>query len=149
MSTTDVELGPIDYLIVEWPADKQPTGEALPHLVDLVDRGVIRILDLAFLRVEDDGSVTAVEIGDFDNDGTTDLAVFEGASSGLLGDEDLNEASNALEPGSTAAMIVYENTWAAPFATALRKGGAQLVANGRIPINAIIQALDELEAAEA
>jgi len=149
MSTTDVELGPIDYLVVEWPAGKQPSGEGLPLLVDLVDRGIVRVLDLAFLRVEDDGSVSAVAIGDFDHDGTTDLAVFEGASSGLLGEEDLNEAGNALEPGSSAAMIVYENTWAAPFATALRKSGAQLVANGRIPVNAIIQALDELEAAEA
>src|SRR5262245_18115727 len=149
MSTEDVELGPIDYLIVEWPADNPPQGEALPYLVDLVDRGIVRILDLAFLRVEDDGSVTALAIGDFDGDGEADLAVFEGASSGLLGEDDLNEAANALEPGSTAAMIVYENTWAAPFATALRKSGAHLVANGRIPINAIIQALDDLEAAEA
>jgi hypothetical protein len=149
MATEDVELGPIDYLIVEWPADKQPTGEAMPLLVDLVDRGLIRILDLRFVSKEDDGSVVEVDLGNFDLDANPELTVFEGASSGLLGDDDYSEAGAALEPGSTAALLVYENTWAAPFATALRRSGAQLVANGRIPVNAIIAALDEMEQAEA
>jgi hypothetical protein len=93
--------------------------------------------------------VLAIDIGDFDLDGNPDLAVFVGASSGLLDDEDRQEAGAILEPGTAAAILVYENVWAAPFATALRKTGAQLVASGRIPINAIIAALDELEAAEA
>jgi hypothetical protein len=149
MATEDVELGPIDYLIVEWPADKQPTGEAMPLLVDLVDRGLIRILDLRFVSKEDDGSVVEVDLGNFDLDANPELTVFEGASSGLLSDDDYSEAGAALEPGSTAALLVYENTWAAPFATALRRSGAQLVANGRIPVNAIIAALDEMEQAEA
>ena len=149
MSTSDIELGPIDYLVVEWPPDKQPTGEAMPLLVDLVDRGLIRVLDLAFVRKETDGTVVGLDLQDLDLDGNPDLAVFEGASSGLIGEEDYGDAQAALEPGSSAAILIYENTWAAPFATALRKSGAQLVANGRIPVNAIIAALDELEQSEA
>ena len=149
MSTSDIELGPIDYLVVEWPPDKQPTGEAMPLLVDLVDRGLIRILDLAFVRKETDGTVIGLDFQDLDLDGNPDLAVFEGASSGLIGEDDYGDAEAALEPGSSAAILIYENTWAAPFATALRKSGAQLVANGRIPVNAIIAALDELEQSEA
>ena len=149
MSDDDVELGPIDYLVVEWPADRQPTGEAFPHLLDLVDRGLIRVLDLAFVHKEKDGSIVGVAIGDLDLDGSPEIAVFEGASSGLLGEDDYHEAGAALEPGCSAAILLYENKWAAPFATALRRSGAQLVANGRIPVNAIIAALDELESADA
>ena len=146
MSSTDIELGPIDYLVVEWPAGKDPSGEGLPHLVDLVDNGIIRILDLAFMRKEEDGTVISMELTDFDLDGNPDLAVFEGASSGLIGEDDRNDAADVLQPGASAALLIYENTWAAPFATQLRKDGAQLVAAGRIPVNAIISALDELEA---
>ena len=145
----EMELGPIDYLIVEWPADHQPTGEAFPLLVDLVDRGLIRIIDLAFVHKEEDGRMVAMKIGDLDLDGNPDFALLEGASSGLLGDDDLDEAGAALEPGSSAAILVFENTWAAPFATALRRGGAQLVAYGRVPINALIQSLDATEAASS
>jgi hypothetical protein len=145
----EVEIGPVDYLIVEWPKDSPPTGEAFPYLVDLVDRGIIRVLDMSFIEKDADGNVLAVEIGDFDLDGNPDLAVFQGASSGLLDEEDQQEAGNALEPGTAAAILVYENSWAAPFATALRRGGARLVAAGRIPTNELIATLDELEAAEA
>ena len=147
MSDMDVELGPIDYIVVEWPADKPPTGEAFPYLVDLVDRGLVRILDLAFVKKEDDGTIVGLDLSDFD--GVPELTVFEGAASGLLGEDDRSEAGNALEPGCAAALLLYENTWAAPFATALRKSGARLVAGGRIPVNEIISALDELEAAES
>jgi Family of unknown function (DUF6325) len=149
MSDDDIELGPIDYLVVEWPADRQPTGEAFPLLVDLVDRGLIRVLDLAFVHKEVDGSIVGINIGDLDLDGNPEIAVFEGASSGLLSEDDYNEAGHALEPGCSAAILLFENTWAAPFASALRRSGAQLVANGRIPVNAIIAALDELESADA
>lgn len=149
MSDTDVELGPIDYVVVEWPADKQPTGEAFPHLVDLVDRGLIRVLDLAFVKKGTDGTIVGLDLQEFAVDGDPQLTIFEGASSGLLGDDDREEAGNAIEPGCSAALIVYENTWAAPFATALRHSGAQLVATGRIPVNALISALDELEGAGA
>ena len=146
MSDTDVELGPIDYIIVEWPAGSQPNGEGMPLLVDLVDRGVIRILDLVFVRKEDDGTIVGLELNELGE--VPELTVFEGASSGLLGQQDYDEAGAAIQPGCSAALLVYENTWAAPFATALRRSGAQLVAGGRIPVNALIQALDGLEGGE-
>jgi hypothetical protein len=149
VSASDIEIGPIDYLIVEWPPGKQPTGEGLDMLADLSDRGLIRVIDLAFVMKDEDGTVKGLAIGDFDADGKMDLAQFEGASSGILDEEDYDEASAALEPGSSAAILIYENRWAAPFATAMRKSGAQLVANGRIPINDLIQKLEELEAVEA
>jgi hypothetical protein len=136
------EIGPIDYLIVEWPG-RQPTGEALPHLIDLVDRGLIHILDLAFIAKDEDGSVAALEIADLGDE----IAAFEGASSGLLSDEDVEEAGGALEPGTSAALLVYENSWAAPLATALRRSGGQLVASGRIPVQDVLAALDAAESA--
>ena len=140
----DPEMGPIDYLVIEWPG-RQPTGEAMPHLVDLVDRGLIRLLDLAFIAKAEDGSVTRVEISDL-GEAAEEFAVFVGVDSGLLSDEDTDEAAAALEPGASAALLVYENRWAAPFATAVRRGGGQLVASGRIPIQALISALDAAEA---
>jgi hypothetical protein len=140
------EMGPIDYLIVEWPG-RQPTGEALPHLVDLVDRGLIRILDLAFIAKAEDGSVAALEIADLGNE-IDAFADFEGASSGLLGDDDVAEAGNALEPGTSAALLVFENSGAAPFAAAVRRSGGQLVASGRIPVQDVLAALDAVEASE-
>ncbi|WP_436848496.1 DUF6325 family protein [Streptomyces asoensis] len=138
-------MGPIDYVVVEFPGNRM-TGEGFPLLVDLVDRGLIRILDLLFVRKDEDGSVVGMEIADLTGDGALDLAVFEGASSGLLGQDDIAEAGGALEPGNSAAILVYENLWAAPFATALRRGGAQLVASGRIPVPAVLAALDETDA---
>jgi hypothetical protein len=144
-SIEDLEMGPIDYLVIEWP-DRQPTGEAMPPLVAMVDRGLIRLLDLAFIAKAEDGSVTRVEIGDLGEE-AQEFAVFVGAESGLLSDEDTDEAAAALEPGASAALLVYENRWAAPFATAVRRGGGQLVASGRIPIQAVISALDAAEAA--
>ncbi|MDH4160981.1 MAG: DUF6325 family protein [Actinomycetota bacterium] len=136
------ELGPIDYLVVEFPGNRM-TGEGLPLLVDLVDRGIIRVLDLVFFTKAEDGSVAMVEVADFDGDGQLDLAVFEGASSGILGEDDVSEAAAAVEPGSSAGLLVYENVWAAPFAAAIRRGGGQLVAQGRIPTQALIAALEE------
>jgi hypothetical protein len=139
------EMGPIDYLLVEWPG-RQPTGEAAPYLIDLVDRGLIRILDLVFLHKDEDGSLARLEISDL-GDQVEAFADFEGASSGLLSDEDADEAGSALEPGTSAALLVYENRWAAPFASALRRSGGQLVATGRIPIQAMLAALDAADAA--
>jgi hypothetical protein len=137
------EMGPIDYLLIEWPG-KQPTGEAAPHLLDLVERGLIRVLDLVFIRKDEDGSVAGVEISEV-GDQVPEMKVFEGASSGLLTDDDAAEAGEALEPGTSAALLVYENRWAAPLAVALRRSGGQLVASGRIPVQAVIAALDAAE----
>jgi hypothetical protein len=143
MNDSDIDhLGPIDYLVIEFPADREPDGSALPLLVDLVDQGIIRILDLAFARRDLDGNVAGIDIADVGLTGDLDVTLFASASSGLLDDDDLAEAGSVLEPGCSAAVLVYENTWAAPFARALRKNGAQLVANGRIPIQALLAAAE-------
>lgn len=136
-------MGPIDYVLVEWPG-RQPNGEAMPYLIDLVDRGLIRIIDLAFITKGEDGSVAGMELADLGE--VTELAVFEGASSGLLSEDDIGEAAGALEPGTSAALLVYENSWAAPFASAVRRSGGQLVASGRIPVEDFLAALDAAEA---
>jgi hypothetical protein len=141
------EMGPIDYLLVEWPG-RQPNGEVAPHLVDLVERGLVRILDLAFIAKAEDGSVAGLEISELGEE-VEELKVFEGASSGLLSDEDTAEAAAALEPGTSAALLVFENRWAGPFASAVRRSGGQLVASGRIPVQAVLAALEAAEGAEA
>ena len=140
------ELGPIDYAVVEFPAGRNPDGSALPILVDLVERGIIRVLDLVFVRKDDDGSVVGLAIEDFGFGSEVDVTLFAEASSGLLDRTDLDEAAVALEPGRSGAILVYENCWAAPFATALRRQGAQLVASGRIPVQGVLSALDALDA---
>jgi Family of unknown function (DUF6325) len=140
------EMGPIDYLVVEFPNTNKLTGEGFAQLVDLVDRGIIRIIDLAFIQKGADGSVAGVAIADLDGDGKLDLAVFEGASSGLIGEDDISEVGAVLQPGNAAGILVYENVWAGPFAAALRRGGAEVVANGRIPVQELIAALDAAEA---
>ncbi|MGN6816719.1 MAG: DUF6325 family protein [Solirubrobacterales bacterium] len=140
------EIGPIDYLLVEWPG-KQPNGELAPHLIDLVDRGLIRILDLVFVAKDEEGDVTALELADLGGE-VAELAIFEGAASGLLGDEDVEAAGGVLEPGTAAALLVFENSWAAPFVGAVRRSGGELVASGRIPAEDILAALDAAEADE-
>lgn len=141
-------MGPIDYIILEFPGNHM-NGEAFPELLSLVDRGLIRILDLVFVTKDAAGDVAGVALNDIDLDGDFDVAVFAGASSGLIDQDDIAEASNALEPNSSAAILVYENSWAAPFASAVRRSGGQLVASGRIPVQAILASLEALEAEEA
>src|SRR4051812_9907109 len=138
------EMGPIDYIVLEWPG-RQPKGDAVPLIVDLVERGVIRVLDIALMVKGDDGSVAAVDLGDLEED--AGFGEFAGASTGLLTQEDLVEAAEALAPGTSAAVLVWENLWAAPVAVALRRSGGQLVASGRIEIQAVLAALEAAEAA--
>ena len=143
--THDVEpMGPISYLIVEFPGNKM-TGDGLASLVDLVDRGVIRILDLEFVTCRADGSVAAIQLRDLDTDGQFDLTVFEGASSGLLDQSDFDEAGKALDPGSSAGILIFENRWALSFVEGMRQGGAELVAAGYIPLTDIAASLDATE----
>jgi hypothetical protein len=142
MSDNELEIGPVDYLILEWPPGSQPTGEGLAEIVNLSDRGIVRVLDLAFVQKSEDGSIAGLAIADIDGDGDLDLVQFEGASSGLMNQDDYDEAGAALEPGASAAIIVYENSWAAPFVTAARRSGAQVVANGRIPVADVLEALE-------
>jgi hypothetical protein len=138
------EMGPIDYVVLEWPG-RQPTGEAAPLILDLVDRGIIRILDIAFLVKDEDGNVGALDLAALEGE-AAGFAEFDGASSGLMDQADLEEAAEVLAPGTSAAVLVWENRWAAPVAVALRKSGGQLVASGRIPIQAILAALEAAEA---
>ncbi|NUP18296.1 MAG: DUF1269 domain-containing protein [Streptomyces sp.] len=137
-------MGPVDYLVLEFPGNRM-TGQGFPLLLDLVDRGIIRILDLVFVRKDADGSVAGLELQELGEG--VDLTVFEGASSGLLDHSDLQDAAAALEADTSAAILVYENTWAAPLARELRRGGAAMVASGRIPVQALLASLDAIEQA--
>jgi hypothetical protein len=134
------EMGPVDFLVIEFPQFTM-TGEGLAHLIDLVDGGI--------LRKDDDGDITVLAAADVDNDGKLDFGVFDGASSGLLDDDDLRSAAEALSPGSAGGVLVYENVWAAPMARALRRNGAQLVASGRIPVQALLAAADAMDSVPA
>ena len=137
-------MGPISYLIVEFPGNKM-TGEGFPALIDLVDRGLIRILDLEFVTCREDGSVAALSLQELDS-GEVDLTVFEGVSSGILDQSDFDDAARALKPGSSAGILIFENRWATTFVDALRRGGAELVAAGYIPLADIDASLDATEA---
>jgi hypothetical protein len=139
--TESVAMGPVSYLVVEFPGSKM-TGEGFPILVDLVDRGVIRILDLVFISRHGDGATTRIELEDLDGDGNFDLSVFQGASSGLLDEGDINDAGSVLEPGSSAGILLFENRWATPFVQALRRGGADLVAAGYVPQDALLASIE-------
>jgi hypothetical protein len=123
------------------------TGEAAPLLLDLVERGIIRVLDVMFVTKNEDGTFSGFEATDLDEKGVGDFAVFEGATSGLLDDADAESAADVLEPGSAAVLIVYENRWAAPFAAAVRRNGGEVIANERIPVKDLVDALDAAETA--
>lgn len=139
MSDEFDDIGPIDYIVVEFPGN-QMTGEGVPILLDLVDKGTIRLLDLMAIVKDADGNVTVAELSQ-----VPELAALARGISGILDDSDVAEVAEILEPNSTAAILVYENTWAAPFAAAVRRGGGQLVASGRIPVSDLIEALDAAE----
>jgi len=141
-------LGPISYLIVQFPGS-QMTGEGFPILLDMVERGLIRILDLRFIARDRDGSMQVIELGDIDHDGVFDFAVFEGVSSGLMDESDFKDAAAVIEPGSSAGILIIENKWAAPFIQALRRGNAELVAAGYIPLETLSASLDAAEAVSA
>src|SRR3954454_15292509 len=119
------QMGPVDYFVVGFENERM-SGEAFPLLLDLVDRGIIRILDLAFIRKEDDGRMTVLSQVDLERMQVLEAVLFEGAASGVLGADDLAEAATALEPGTSAGVLVYENVWAAPFAAAVRRGGGEV-----------------------
>ena len=141
------ELGPVDIALIGYPPDAPMTGDAMPLLLDLVERGVIRVFDVMFVTKEADGTFAGFEATDLDADSVGDFQVFEGASSGLLSDDDVAAAAEAIEPGTSAVMIVYENRWAAPFVAAVRRNGGVPIAFQRIPVDELINALDAAEAA--
>jgi hypothetical protein len=138
-------LGPISYLIVEFPGNKM-TGEGLEALVELVDAGLITILDLEFVCRGADGSIAGISLNDIDHDGEFDVTVFEGVSSGMLDQSDFDEAGKAISPGSSAAILIFENRWATKFVQGIKRGGAELVAAGYIPQVDVAAALDATDA---
>src|SRR4051795_5025608 len=144
----DIDVGPIDYLALVFPGAKL-NGDGLNALVDLLDRRIIQVLDLRFVKRETDGTIVGMTVADMDGDGVLDVAVFEGVESGLLDDDDLAQAGSLVAPGSAVGLLVYENTWAGPFVSAMRRVGAEVLASGRIPATDVIAILDELEAAES
>ncbi|WCB93102.1 hypothetical protein DSM104299_01804 [Baekduia alba] len=139
------EMGPVDWIVLGWPGKRPDGADIAPLIVDLSDRGIIRVLDIAFVSKDADGTTTALDLDHLGAD--SPFAVFEGASSGLVSNADLEEAAASLDPGDSAAILVYENRWAAPLAIALRRSGGLLLADGRIEIQALIAALDALDAA--
>lgn len=145
MSTTETTTevhGPIDFLLIEFPAERL-TGEASQALMDLVERGTIRLYDLMVIHKHEDGFVEALELTD--PAGVDGFAYFAGARSGLLGDDEVSEAAEAMEPGTVAALIVYENTWAIPFVAAARNSGGEVIASARIPATEVMAAIEKLE----
>ena len=144
MSDSDVdELGPVDYVVVEFPADAANfSGEMASELSSLVERDLVRVLDLLFIKKDLDGSVEAFESHEFDDTEVGQLRALETDLALLLAEEDVESVGAALEPGSSAAVLVWENAWAAPFGSAVRRSGGQLVAGGRIPVQALAAALE-------
>jgi hypothetical protein len=135
------ELGPVDWIVVEFPGSKFK-GEIAPALDDLAARGIIKVLDLLLIRKDEDGSLEFFELSDLDESEIGTLRLYESALAMLLSEEDVEAVAAAVEPGSTAALLVWENSWAAPFASAVRHAGGQLAASGRIPVQAILAAIE-------
>jgi uncharacterized membrane protein len=147
MNENQEDLGPIDIVVIGYPPGAPMTGEAVPIMLDLVDRGIVRVLDALFVIKEEDGTFSGVDLANLDADSAGDLTVFAGASTGLISDDDVAQIAAEIEPGSAAMTIVYENRWAAPFAAAVRRNGGRLIASERISTQDLIDALDAAEAA--
>jgi hypothetical protein len=141
------ELGPVDWIVVEFPGSRF-NGQIVPALLDLVERDLVRVLDLLVLKKDDDGSLEAFELSDLDEGEIGELRTYESELAMLLSEEDVTSLAAAIEPGSSAGVLVWENTWAAPFASAVRRSGGQLVASGRIPTQALLAAIEADEQEE-
>ncbi len=138
---SDEVMGPIDYLVIEYPGGA-PSGEGLPHLVDLVEKGIVRILDVALVHTDSDGGYEVIRPEDLIAAGAVGFSFLEGVVSGLLDADDLDQVAAIMDPDSAAVVLVYENAWAAPLGNAIRRAGGQLIANGRVSMDDIAAALD-------
>ena len=139
------ELGPVDWIVVEFPGSRFK-GEIAPELQALVERNIVRVLDLLILKKDEDGTLEAFELSDLDDSELGTLRSYETELAMLLSEDDVTAIAAAVEPGSTAAVLVWENAWAAPFGSAVRRAGGQLVASGRIPIQALLAVIEEDDA---
>lgn len=143
MTAVDVEqLGPVDWMVVEFPGKDFGEGHVAPFLEDYVDRGLIRVLDVLFLRKDDDGAVERLEITDLEDGALGDFRAFETELAMLLSEQDVVDLAATMDPGTSAVLLVWENSWAAPFGSAVRHAGGQLVASGRIPTQAVLAAIE-------
>jgi hypothetical protein len=147
MEASEVELGPVDVIVIGYPPGAPMTGDAVPIFLDLVDRGIIRVLDALFVRKEEDGTFSGFDLADLDEKTAGELTVFAGATTGLLSDDDVAMAAAELEPGSAAVMIVFENKWAGPFVAAVHRNGGRVIAAERVSAQDLLDALDAAEAA--
>jgi hypothetical protein len=148
VSGNELELGPVDIVVIGFPPDAPRTGESIPMFVDLVDRGIIRVLDVLMVQKDAVGNVSGLELTNL-GDGFEELRVFDGARTGMLGDEDAGAAGEVLEPGEAAALICFENAWAAPFVTSVRRNGGRVLAFQRVPVQDVLDTVEALDAAEA
>lgn len=146
-TATEDELGPVDWIVVEFPGSRFK-GEIAPALADLVDREIVRVLDLLIMRKDAEGTIEAFELSDLDDSEIGQLRSYEADLAMLLSEDDVTAIAAAIEPGCTAAVLVWENTWAAPFASAVRRAGGQLVASGRIPVQALLAVIEEDDEAD-
>jgi hypothetical protein len=149
LSAEELELGPVDIVVIGFPPDAPKTGEAIPLFLDLVDRGIIRVLDVLVVQKDADGNVVRLEVSDLGGEALASLQVFDGARTGMLGDEDAGVAAEVLDPGEAAVLICFENAWAAPFATAVRRNGGRMLAFQRVPAQDVLDTVEALDAAEA
>ena len=147
MEVSEEAFGPIDVVVIGYPSDAPRTGEAVPILLDLVDRGVVRVLDALYVQKDADGTFSGFDLADLDEDTAGDLTAFAGASTGLIHDDDAALAAAEIEPGSAAVIIVYENRWAAPFVSAVHRNGGVVITNERISAQVLYDALEASEAA--
>lgn len=136
------QLGPVDWLVVEFPGVDFGRGQVAPHLKDLVDRGLVRVLDLVFMRKDEDGRLELAEISDLDESELGELRTSEAELAMVLSEQDVSDLAETIEPGNSAVVMVWENQWAAPFGSAVRHAGGQLVASGRIPTQAVVAAIE-------
>ena len=146
-ANVELELGPVDIVVIGYPSDAPQTGSAIPIFLDLVDRGIIRVLDVKGVRRETDGSFSGFDMSDASGHGISDIVAFEGAQTGLIGDEDLRVAVEAMDPGSAAVLICFENRWAAPFVTEVRRNGGQVLGFERVGAEDLMEAIESLSAA--
>lgn len=142
-------FGPVDIAVIGYPPEAPKTGEAIPIFIDLVDKGIIRVLDVKGIRKDADGTFAGFDVGSAEASGVPDLVAFEGAQTGLIGDEDLRVAVEAMEPGTAAIMIVFENSWAAPFVSAVHRNGGRLLAYERVSAQDLLDAIEAMDTASA
>ena len=142
----ELELGPVDMIVIGFPPDAPRTGDAIPLFLDLVDRGIIRVLDVLIVQKDADGNVARLEVNGLDGTVLASVAVFDGAQTGMLGDEDAALAGEALELGEAAVLICFENSWAAPFVAAVQRNGGRLLAAERVGVQDLLDTIQALDA---